>query len=78
MDAVVLSVLVGGFALLATAQVALVLALVRRPRPWRALVAFFVPPLAPFLGWESGFRIWPAIWLVALLLYAVALMAALL
>lgn len=37
----------------------------------RALVGFFVPPLAPYYAWEIGQGYFAVAWLVALLAYAV-------
>jgi hypothetical protein len=41
------------------------------PRSWgRALLALFVPPLAPVFGWQAGMRARVIAWAVALALYA--------
>jgi hypothetical protein len=58
-------------ALFAGAHVALVWGLARRPRAqWaRAAVALFVPPLAPWWGWEAGLRRTTIVWGAALALY---------
>ncbi|HEX8793159.1 MAG TPA: hypothetical protein VF765_19580 [Polyangiaceae bacterium] len=37
----------------------------------RALLGLFVPPLAPWWGWEAGLRVPTIVWGAALALYAV-------
>ncbi len=71
-----MAILLGAFGLLVTAHVALCLALLRRPRRWRALVAFVLPPLAPYWAYKEGWRAASIVWVVAFCLYAVARMAA--
>lgn len=72
MDAVVLIALVVSFAALVTTHVALAFGLtLARPR-WRGPVAFFVPPLAPYWGMEAGMKRRAAIWVTALVVYALA------
>jgi hypothetical protein len=44
------------------------------PRRWRAGVAFLVPPLAPFWGWQLGMTRPTYAWLGALAVYAIALL----
>jgi hypothetical protein len=73
----VMTLLVGFFALLGTAHVALVLGLSGRMGAWRALAALVVMPLAPFWGLRQGLLVRTSIWLVALVLYAGALLASL-
>ncbi len=68
-DIVLVACMVIGFAWLFTVHVAITFGLaVRRPR-WRALVAFFVPPLAPYWAWRENMtkRAW--LWIAALLVY---------
>ena len=43
------------------------------PRRWRALVAFLIPPLAPYWGWQLGLTRRTYAWLGALAVYAIAL-----
>lgn len=43
------------------------------PRRWRAAVAFLVPPLAPYWGWQLGMTRRTYAWLGALAVYAIAL-----
>ena len=76
-DIVVTSALVLGFATLVTAHVALVARLVLRERPrWRGLVALVVPPLAVLWGFRAGWRRTATVWLVAVVVWVVALIAA--
>ncbi len=77
MDVLLLLLLVGAFALLVTAHVALFAALLHGPRPWRGVLALLVPPTAPYLGWREGLRAWPVTWLIALATYGAALLLAL-
>ena len=57
-------------AVLLGAHAAIVGGLARR-RAWRrAVVAFLVPPLAPWWGWEAGLRLRTLVWGAALVLYA--------
>lgn len=72
MDAVVLIALVVSFAALVTAHVALAFGLtLARPR-WRGPVALLVPPLAPYWGMEAGMKRRAALWVTALVIYALA------
>lgn len=71
-DAVVLIALVVSFAALVTAHVALAFGLtLARPR-WRGPVALLVPPLAPYWGMEAGMKRRAAVWVTALVIYALA------
>ncbi len=42
-------------------------------RRWRAVVAFLIPPLAPYWGWQLGLTRRTYAWLGALAVYALAL-----
>ena len=65
------------FGLLAAAHARLMVALLwRRPR-WRAALALLVPPLAPYWGWSERLRITSALWVFALVVYGLSLVAAL-
>lgn len=76
-DTVIVAALVLAFATLVTAHVALVARLVLRVRPrWRGLVALVVPPLAVLWAFRAGWRKTAAVWLVAVLVWVVALIAA--
>jgi hypothetical protein len=72
-DAVVLGLVLCAFATLVTAHVTLALGLARRLPRWRAPVAFVVPPLAPWWGWQSRMRIRSGVWIASAVVYAIAL-----
>jgi hypothetical protein len=55
----------------AAAHLALLVLLARRPPRYRALVAFVLPPLAPYYGWMGKIRHLPLVWLVSLGAYSV-------
>ena len=77
-DALVLAGLVLGFATLVTVHLALAARLVLRERPrWRGLVALVVPPLAVIWGFRAGFRRNAVLWLVAVVIYLIALIVSL-
>ena len=77
MEAARMVILAVAFGVLVTAHVALLFVLgARRPR-WRAAVAFIVPPLAPYWGWQERARAASATWVFGLVFYAVALLMAL-
>ncbi len=70
--------LVLGFATLVTVHVALAIRLTRRERPrWRGLVALVIPPLAVIWGFRAGFRRNAVLWLVAVVVYLIALIVSL-
>ena len=72
-DKLVVATLVVAFATLVTAHLAIAVRLVVRERPrWRGLVALVVPPLAPIWGFRAGLGRSSAIWLAAVVVYAVA------
>jgi hypothetical protein len=71
-ELVVLVVLVGSFALLVTAHVALAVGLALRQPRWRGPLAFVVPPLAPWWGAQQRMRAWSAVWIGSLAVYLVA------
>ena len=71
-DMVTVGGLIVGFALLATVHVALVWGLVFRKPRWRALVAFVLPPAAPFFGFKEKMRVRSTIWIVAAVVYGFA------
>ena len=72
-DLIVVATLVIAFALFITAHVTITYGLAWRPPRWRALVALFVAPLAPFWAWREHMRIRAGIWGGALVLYVVAM-----
>ena len=77
MDVAILATLLFAFGLLVATHLALSVQLLLRSPWWRGLVALLVPPMAPYYGYESGLKVSAAVWLVAVFLYAVALIAAL-
>jgi len=76
-DFVVLGVLLLSFATLVTVHVAIAVRLGRRTRPhYRGLVAFLVPPLAPWWAYEQRWRRMCFTWLGAVACYLAALLLA--
>jgi hypothetical protein len=71
-DEWIMTALVLAFASLVTAHVTLVAGLAARAPRWRAAVAAFVAPLAPFWGLRSGMRLRSATWIASAAVYAVA------
>jgi hypothetical protein len=53
-----------------TVHVALAVGLLRRPPRWRGVVAFFVAPVAPFLGFAAKLRVRSVMWLAFAIAYA--------
>ena len=77
LDAVVLGMLVLGFAAFVTTHVALSLALIfSHPPRWRGLVALVVPILAPFWGWKAGRRKTTLLWGASAMIYGVGTLIA--
>jgi hypothetical protein len=68
-DALLIGGLVLAFALLVTVHVAIVLGLAWRDPRWRALVALFVPPLAPYWALRGGMRVRGGIWIGCVVVY---------
>jgi hypothetical protein len=68
-DELVAGALVLAFAVVVTSHVTLVVGLAGRAPRWRALVAFVVPPLAPYWGWD-GLQRRSVLWVVGAVLYA--------
>ena len=75
-DFAIVITLLTSFALLLSVHVSLSAALVRRQPRWRGPVALLVPPLAPYWGYQAGLRVRTVLWLVALVLYTTARIAA--
>jgi hypothetical protein len=75
LDAVLVIAIVASFAALVTAHVALAAGLLARPPRARALVAFLVPPLAPYYGAREKMWLRTAAWGLALLGYIAARLA---
>jgi hypothetical protein len=70
-DVVALALTVVGFASLVTVHVAIVFALAFRAPRWRAVVAFFVPPFAPYHAFGERLYVRGALWIAALVVYGV-------
>jgi len=68
-DGILVGGLVSAFATLVTVHIAIVLGLAWRDPRWRALAAFFVPPLAPYWALRSGMILRGAIWIGSVVLY---------
>lgn len=75
-DIIVVGLLVVGFALLATVHVAIVVGLAKKQPRWHAAAAFFVPVLAPYWAWQEQMKKRAGMWVVAILVYLVALLLA--
>jgi hypothetical protein len=76
MDLVLVALPSLAFAALVTAHVRLLFGLVARPPRLRALWALFVPVLAPYWGYREKLTGWATGWAVALVVYALSLLAA--
>jgi hypothetical protein len=72
-DAVLVAGLVVAFATLCTVHVAIVWSLLKQHPRWRALVAFVVPPLAPYWALRSGMVVRGGIWIGSIILYTTLL-----
>jgi hypothetical protein len=76
-DAIVLGMLVLGFATFVTTHLTLVIVLFFRERPrWRGLAALAVPPLGPIWAWQTGHKKKVVLWLVAVAVYTVGVIVA--
>ena len=75
-DAVLLALISVAVGLHLVAHVTLVIGLLRREPRWRGLVAFFVPPLAPYWGYEARLRKRVTLWIATLAVYLVSAVAA--
>jgi hypothetical protein len=64
------------FGLLVTVHVYLVVVLTREVALWRALLAFVVPPLAPYFAFVNRRRALGVAWVLALVAYGATLAAA--
>lgn len=67
--------LIGSFAAVLTAHVAIVATLLRRPPRWRGLVALLPPvaPLAVYWAFREGLYVRSALWVLGLAVYVTAL-----
>lgn len=75
-DIIVVALLVLGFATILTTHLAITFGLARRQPRWRALVAFAVPPFAPYWAWREQMRARAGLWAASLAVYVVALVLA--
>jgi hypothetical protein len=64
------------FGVLVTVHVYLAVVLVREAALWRAVLAFVVPPLAPYFAFVVGRRALMITWMTALVAYGAALATA--
>ena len=64
------------FATLFTMHVAIVFGLAQKEPRWRAVAAFFVPPLAPYWAFCHGMKVRGGFWVGSVVLYAALLVAA--
>jgi hypothetical protein len=77
-NAILMAALALGLATLVTTHVALAGRIFLRQRPrWRGLVALVVPPLALIWALRAGWKATAALWVGAIAVYVMALVAAL-
>ena len=76
-DVILVVVIALAFALTVTAQVAILVGLLRRRQPWRALSGFLMPPLCAYWAYVEGMRMRSAIWMIGAMVYVSALVLAL-
>jgi hypothetical protein len=72
-DALLFGGLLLSFAALCTVHVAIVWTLGKKHPRWHALVAFVVPPLAPYWALRSGMVVRGGIWIGSVILYTTML-----
>ncbi|HEY3593220.1 MAG TPA: hypothetical protein VGL13_05080 [Polyangiaceae bacterium] len=70
-DAIVSAGVVLAFATLITVHVAIAFGLAKQSPRWRGAAALLVPPLAPYWALRLGMMVRGAIWLGAVVVYAV-------
>ena len=75
MDYLIIGALVGSFAVMVTAHVAIAVGLVLEKPRWHGLLALVVCPLAPFWGMQAGMRVRSGLWIGALMVYVIARIA---
>lgn len=71
-----LALISGAVGLHLVAHVTLVIGLLRRAPWWRGLIALFVPPLAPYWGYEEKLRGRVTLWVASLAVYVASVTAA--
>ncbi|HEY1692378.1 MAG TPA: hypothetical protein VGG39_09455 [Polyangiaceae bacterium] len=74
-DEILGALLVLAFAVFVTTHVALAFGLSSQKPRWQALLALFVPPLAPYWGWR-GLRVRTVLWGASAAVYCVLLVLA--
>ena len=75
-DFVLLALICIAVGLHLVAHVTLVIGLLRRDPWWHGLVAFVVPPLAPYWGYEARLRGRVTLWIMTLAVYLASATAA--
>jgi hypothetical protein len=68
-DTIVIGGLVLAFATLVTTHVAITYGLAKQSPRWRAALAFFVPPLAPYWALRLGMMVRGTVWVAAVIAY---------
>ena len=71
-DIIVLAAVIGAFALLVTAHVWIVIGLLRRRPRWRAPVALFAFPLAPYWAVREQMTVRSVAWIAGAVGYVLA------
>jgi hypothetical protein len=72
-DALLLGGLLLAFATLVTVHLAIVFDLAFQYPRWRALAAFFIPPLAPYWALRDGMVVRAGMWIGSVILYTTLL-----
>lgn len=75
-DIVIVALLIVAFALAVTMHVVLTLALAKHEPRWRALVAFIIPPFAPYWAWREHMYKRASVWIGCVIVYLVMLVVA--
>jgi len=68
--------LVGSFAILCTAHLALAIGLTLEKPRWKGPLALLLPPLAPYWGYGARMRVRSVLWVAAFWIYVLCLVAA--
>lgn len=76
-DMIVGGLVLVAFAWLVTVHVTIVFGLAKKPPRYRALVAFFVPVLAPYWAFREQMRIRAGLWVGGVAVYLIALLLSL-
>ena len=75
-DVVLFAVVVVAFAALVTAHVWIAVGLLTRAPRWRAPLAFFVPPLAPYWALREKMRVRGVAWIAGFVTYVIVFVVA--